>query len=47
MYSIINLSLNRLIMCLAIEIHSKLTFLLKTEFDLINPADVIRITVDF
>ena len=43
MYSIINLSLNRLIMCLAIEIHSKLTFLFtmnkKTEFDLIDPAD--------
>ena len=51
MYSIINLSLNRLIMCLAIEIHLKLTFLFimnkKTKFDLINPADVIWITVDF
>ena len=44
MYSIINLSLNKLIMCLAIEIHSKLTILLimnkKTKFDLINPADL-------
>ena len=43
MYSIINLSLDKLIMCLAIEIHSKLTILLimnkKTKFDLINPAD--------
>ena len=51
MYSIINLSLNKLIMCLAIEIHLKLTFWLimnkKTKFDLINTADVICITVDF
>ena len=39
-----NESLNKLIMCLAIEIHSKLTILLimnkKTKFDLINPADL-------
>ena len=46
MYSIINLSLNELIMCIAIEIHSKLPFLLimnrKTKFDLINPANTIK-----
>ena len=45
MYSIINLSLNKLIMCLAIEINSKLTILLimnkKTKFDLI----LIRINI--
>ena len=48
MYSIINLSLNKLIMCIpvAIEIHSKLPLLLimnrKTKFDLINPANTIK-----
>ena len=48
MYSIINLSLNKLIMCIAIEIHSKLPFLLiinrKTKFDLISPANKIKKT---
>ena len=45
MYSIVNLSLNKFIMCLAIVIHSKLILLLimnkKTKFDLINPAQLM------
>ena len=44
MHETFNLSLDKLIMCLATEIHSNLTILLimnkKNLFTLINPADV-------
>ena len=42
MHLTITLSLNKSIMCLASEIHSKLTFLLimNKKFDLIIPADL-------